>query len=157
MSDERWIEVDRDMEAAVRHFAGAVRLFADPDLRTEDWEGYKTRMGLMHAMQAGHTSLETALLRILDMLGEERPTGDYWHPDLIRRATTATGHRPAILPPDVARSADRTRRFRHVAVRTYDQFEPDEADGAIKAAAQLVETLVPAIARFKAQVDTSDD
>ena len=114
-------------------------------------------MGLLHAMQAGHTSLETALLRILDMLGEERPTGEYWHLDRIRRAATATGHRPAILPADVARYADRTRRFRHVAVRTYDQFEPDEADGAIKAAAQLVVTLVPAISQFKAQVDRSDD
>lgn len=106
-------------------------------------------------MQAGHTLLETALLRTLHMLGEARPTGEYWHLNLIRRA--ATGHRPSILPADVARSADRTRRFRHVAVRTYDQFEPDEADGAIKAASQLVETLVPAMARFKAQVDTSDD
>jgi hypothetical protein len=68
-----------------QHFAGAARLFADPDLRAGGWEGYKTRMSLMHAMQAGHTSLEAALSRILDIHDEARPTGEFWHTDLIRR------------------------------------------------------------------------
>lgn len=153
MSDARWIEIERDVDAAVRHFSGAVRLFSDPDLRAEDWDGYKTRMGLMHAMQAGHTSLETALLRILDMLDEERPAGEFWHLDLIRRCAEPTTTRPAILGRDLTRAADRTRRFRHVAVRTYDMFDPDEAAAAIQAAGQIAEQIGEEIGRFRAAVE----
>lgn len=42
MKQARWIEVERDIEAAVQHFSGAVRLFNDPDLRAGAWAGYKT-------------------------------------------------------------------------------------------------------------------
>ena len=55
-------------------------------------------MGLLHAMQAGHTLLETALLRTLHMLGEARPTGEYWHLNLIRRADTGPPSCPPMLP-----------------------------------------------------------
>jgi hypothetical protein len=104
-------------------------------------------------MQAGHTSLESALLRILDMRGEQRPAGEAWHADLIRRVSRPTGIRPAVLPADLAKAADRTRRFRHVAVRTYDQFEPEEAAGAVSAAGRLADGLEDAIARFRAATD----
>lgn len=152
MSDGRWTEVERDVQSAVQHFAGAVRLFHEPDLHADGWNAYKSRMSLMHAMQAGHTSLEAALLRILDMYREERPTGEFWHTDLIRRVAVPLADRPAILTPDVVRAADRTRRFRHVAVRTYDFFEPDEAEDAIAAAQLLSEKLAGEIAAFRAAV-----
>jgi hypothetical protein len=42
-------------------------------------------MALMHALQSAHTSLESGLLRVLEMLGEERPVGEDWHAALIRR------------------------------------------------------------------------
>lgn len=157
MSDGRWLEVDADVQSSVRHFTAAVRLIADPALGAEDWDGYKTRMSLMHAMQAGHTSLESALLRILDMRAEQRPTGDAWHADLIRRASRAAEGRPAILSPTLARAADRTRRFRHVAVRTYDQFEPDDASTAVAAADVLANGLLADMARFRRSVDGADD
>ncbi len=156
MTEQRWIEVDRDIQAATQHFAGAVRLFNDPDLREGGWEGYKTRMSLMHAMQAGHTSLEAALLRILDIHKEVRPSGEFWHTDLIRRATMSLKDRPAILTSELARAADRTRRFRHVAVRTYDFFDPDEAEDAIKAAVLLADQLTAAIAQFRSAADRTD-
>ena len=147
--------MQRDIEASVQHFAGAARLFADPDLRAGGWEGYKTRMSLMHAMQAGHTSLEAALLRILDIHDEARPTGEFWHTDLIRRVARPVGDRPGlVLTADLFQAADRaTRRFRHVAVRTYDFFDPDEAQEAIAAAALLAKTLTATIAAFRTAVD----
>ncbi len=154
MSDDRWLEVEQDIQSATRHFRSAVRLIGEPSLKDDDWEGYKTRMSLMHAMQAGHTSLESALLRIMDMRGENRPTGEALHADLIRRASRTTGGRPAILTQELAKAADRTRRFRHVAVRTYDQFDPDEAVGAVEAAKVLAGGLAHAIAAFRAASDT---
>ena len=152
MSDERWAEVDQDIASAVRHFSAAVRLKAEEPVSDDTWEGYKARMSLMHAMQAGHTSLESALLRIFDMRGEQRPSGESWHADLIRRAARALDTRPAVLPSDLAKAADRTRRFRHVAVRTYDQFEPEEAATAIDAASLLAAALQEAIRRFRSAV-----
>ena len=152
MSDERWAEVDQDIASAIRHFSAAGRLNAEEPVRDDTWEGYKARMSLMHAMQAGHTSLESALLRILDMRGEQRPTGESWHADLIRRAARASDLRPAILPSELAKAADRTRRFRHVAVRTYDQFEPEEAKTAINAAGILAAALQSAIVQFRSAI-----
>jgi hypothetical protein len=65
LSDERWFEVDADIESAIRHFRRSLELheaggFDDPGL-----DGYRAEMALMHAVQSGHSSLESALIRIL--------------------------------------------------------------------------------------------
>ena len=39
----------------------------------------------MHAMQAGHTSLESGMVRIMRMVGEVPPTGEDWHADVAKR------------------------------------------------------------------------
>jgi hypothetical protein len=153
MSDLRWQEIDADVASAVRHFATADRYYAEPDMREDTDAGHKTRMAFMHSMQAGHTSLEPALIRILALVGEPRPSGEFWHADLIRRASRPEHGRPEILPPALARAADQARRFRHVAVRTYDTFEPDEAAGAVSAARLIAEELPAAIVRFRQAID----
>ena len=52
----------------------------------------------MHSLQSAYTSPEAGLLRILEMLGEERPVGENWHADLVRRvAAELPNKRPAIL------------------------------------------------------------
>ena len=153
MSGERWIEVDRDIAAACRHFAAAATILAADDLMAADLAGYKAQMSLMHAMQAGHTSLENALLRILDLLGEEPPQGRTWHADLIRRVAAEMPGRPAMLPPEIAAAADETRRFRNVAVRAYDDFVEDRARPAVAAAALLAERLPRTIAAFRDTID----
>ncbi len=85
-------------------------------------------MALMHALQSAYTSLEGGLLRILEMLGEERPVGENWHAALIKRVAAALpGQRPAILGERLARAADETRRFRHPATHNYDSFQVQEA------------------------------
>lgn len=116
-------------------------------------------MAFMHAVQAGHTSLEAALLRILDILDEEKPTGDQWHRDLISRAIVdiaGENARPAILPADLARHADETRRFRNLATRSYGSFEPEKAIFTVTAARQLAESLMPALTAFRAAVDPTE-
>ncbi len=155
MSGERWIEVDRDIAAACRHFAAAVAIHSEDDLMAEGMAGYKTQMSLMHAMQAGHTSLENALLRVLDLIGEEPPQDRTWHADLIRRVGMEVPGRPAVLPPEIAAAADETRRFRNVAVRAYDDFVEDRARPAVAAAAVLAERLGPTIAAFRRIIDAA--
>jgi len=39
VTDDRWLDVERDIQSATRHFAGAVRLLADPALKSDDWDG----------------------------------------------------------------------------------------------------------------------
>lgn len=153
MSGERWIEVERDIAAACRHFAAAVAIHANDDLMAEGMTGYKAQMSLLHAMQAGHTSLENALLRILDLLGEEPPRGRTCHADPIRRVAAEMPGRPAMLPPEIATAADETRRFRNVAVRAYDDFVEDRACPAVAAAALLAERLPRTIAEFRHTID----
>jgi hypothetical protein len=92
-------------------------------------------------------------LRILQIQGEEAPSGGQWHADLIQRAGRATGNRPAILPAVLARATDRTRKFRHVAVRAYDTFDPDDAEPAVRAAEKVAAGLAAAIAAYRQAVD----
>ncbi len=157
MTDARWIEVEDDLEAASRHFANAASLADDGGFDEEGLPGYRARMALMHAMQSAHTSLEAALNRILEILGEEPPVGSNSHADLVRRVSRAVdrpGHlRPAILTPDVSRDVDESRRFRHRAMHDYDNFEPTLAGPSIEAARRLASRLKPCIAAFRDRVD----
>jgi hypothetical protein len=153
VSDERWIEIERDTGSAVTHFSRAGQIAGDTAFLAEDLAGYMAQMAFMHAMQSAHTSLESALTRILRLLGEALPTGESWHADLIQRVAVGLASRPAILPPALAEAADETRRFRNRAVRAYDNFESDRATPAIQAAALLAAGLPGAIVAFRQVID----
>ena len=110
----------------------------------------------MHAVQAGHTSLEAALARTLDILGEEKPTGEQWHRDLIGRAARelrGINARPPILSEDLAQAADETRRFRNLATRSYGSFDPAKAAPTVSAARQLSRRLTSALSKFRDAID----
>jgi hypothetical protein len=153
VSETRWIEIDRDATSAVTHFSRAVHIADDPAFRADDLASYTVQMAFMHAMQSGHTSLENALTRILRLLGEELPSGESWHADLIQRVALTLTDRPAILPPDLAEAADETRQFRNRAVRAYDNFKPDRASPAIQAATTLAAGLIAAVTAFRQMID----
>ena len=158
MTDARWTEVEDDLDSACRHFGNAARLFEEGGFDRDDLAGYKQDMALQHAMQSAHTSLEGALVRILEILDEERPTGERWHADLVRRTarplTTPGRSRPAILSSEVAHDVDESRRFRHRATHNYDDFDPSQAVPSIAAARRLATSLKPCIAAFREKVDS---
>lgn len=113
-------------------------------------------MAFMHAVQSGHTSLEGLLLRILDILKEERPSGDRWHRDLIRRACrklTGSAARPAILSEPLYEAIDETRRFRNLAVRNYDRFRIEKAAATVSAARVIADGLANEITLFMKAID----
>lgn len=157
MTDARWIEVQDDIDAACRHFTNAALLYDEGGFHSDDLAAYKARMALLHAMQSAHSSVEGALKRILEILGEEPPVGDQSHADLVKRVSreiTTAGHaRPAILPPYVARDLDETRRFRHRATHDYDNFDPSLAAPSIEAARRLAATLRPCVLAFRDRID----
>jgi hypothetical protein len=153
VTDGRWFDIDADVAAAVEHFRRAVELHGQGGFDAPGLEGYKAQMALMHSLQSGHTSLEGALTRILEMLGEERPTGDNWHADLIRRTAASVVGRPAILSETIAKAADETRRFRHIATHNYDNFRVESATLTIAAAQQLATGFAADILAFKKVID----
>ncbi len=153
MSDGRWTDVETDTTAAAEHFSRAIQIYRQSGLHDDSMDGYVRRMAFMHAMLAGHTSLEKALLRVLQIQGEEAPSGGQWHADLIQRAGRTTGDRPAILSATLLRAADRTRKFRHVAVRAYDTFDPDDAEPAVRAAEKVAAGFADAIAEYRKAID----
>ncbi len=154
MSDTRWLEIEDDLVAAVTHFTRSVALFEAGGFEGDTLDGYRAQMALMHAMQSGHTSMESMLVRILGLLNEDPPTGTSWHADLITRAARPLPTRPAILPPALFAAASETRRFRHVAMRNYGLFDITRARPAMNAAEALAAHLHPAITRFRATIDT---
>jgi hypothetical protein len=110
----------------------------------------------MHALQSAHTSLEGGILRVLEMLGEERPVGEDWHRALIARVGAALpGKRPSILGPAVADAADETRRFRHRATHNYDTFRVSGVARTIDSARVLAAHLMSDIEIFRARIDPS--
>jgi hypothetical protein len=139
--------------AAVRHFAGATSIYAKIPAAIAGEDCYLVEMAFKHAMLAGQTSLEAALLAILEMVGEEALTGARWHADLIRRAAHPVGQRPAILVGEAARAADETRRFRSISAHAYDVFDHTQATKAVESAALLVALLPAEIARFRQATD----
>jgi hypothetical protein len=142
MSDARWFEVEADVDAAICHFRQAVELYRKGGFDAPGLDGYQAEMALMHALQSAHTSLEGAFLRILEMLGEERPVGENWHADLIARVAAALpGRRPAIISRQIAQAATETRRFRHCATHNYDSFRVQDVSRTIEAAATLANGL----------------
>lgn len=153
MSDAQWFEVDEDVAAATRHFGMSVDLFAAGGFDGDGIGAYRAGMALMHAMQSGHTSMESALVRVLNLLGEEVPIGRDWHADLIKRVSREVAGRPAILPPDLARAAGETRRFRHVAMKGYGSFDVELSRPSVLAAGFVARNLGPAILLFRAMID----
>ena len=125
---------------------------------TPGLDGYQAEMALMHALQSAYTSLEGALLRILEMLGEEKPVGENWHAALIKRVAAALpGQRPAILGERLAGAADEARRFRHRATQNYDSFQVQEATRTIGAAEMLANELRAEILIFRKIIDPPKD
>lgn len=159
MTDARWTEVEDDIGAATRHFALAVRLYDAGGFSDDhdDLDAYRASMALQHAMQSAHTSLEGGLKRILEILGEEVPSGAQSHVDLVKRVgrpmTLASHRRPAILTPDVEADVHESRRFRHRAMHDYNNFELMLATPSIDAARRLAKTLAPCIEAFRREVD----
>lgn len=152
MSDARWIEIDAAISSAVRHFTGEAEIF-DTSRPSAGLRAYVTEMAFMHAMQAAHTSLESAFVGILGVFGEEPPSGSQWHADLIRRVAHPVNGRPAVLPQELAKAANETRQFRHVAARADDDFDWERAGRAVAAARLLAGELPAAIGRFRGAVD----
>ncbi len=154
MSDARWFEVQADVEAAIRHFRQSVDLYRKGGFDAPGLDGYRAEMALMHALQSAHTSLEGGFLRILEMLGEERPVGENWHADLITRvAAVLPGRRPAIISTQISEAATETRRFRHRAAHNYDSFRVQEVSRTIEAAATLANGLQADILAFRNIID----
>jgi hypothetical protein len=157
VSDARWADVESDVVAVALHFGNAVALHVRGGFDIENHlEKYARGYALMHAMQSGHTSAESALRRILDILREDRPTGEDWHQALIARlAKPLTGEhaRPALLPHEVAIDLYETLGFRHRAMHSYGDFDASKAKPAIEAAARLKDSLPAAVASFRATVD----
>ncbi|HTT97986.1 MAG TPA: hypothetical protein VMF58_08045 [Rhizomicrobium sp.] len=153
MSDARWIEIEASIASAVRHFTAAAEIFDTSRSDTEDLQAYLAEMGFMHAMQAAHTSLETALLSILALYGEEPPSGAQWHADPIPRVGQAVNGRPPVLSAALGSAANETRQFRHVAARAYDDFDWERAARAVGYARRLAAELPEAISRFRGAID----
>jgi hypothetical protein len=142
VADARWLDVESAAREAVGHFKNAVAIFGEGGFNAPGLAGYKAAMAFMHAMQSGHTSMESALCRILDILGEERPTGTAWHDDLIRRVRSERpGSRPPILAPGAADHADET------------SFKASEAKKTVVAAKALSRDLLAEVERFKNAID----
>ena len=153
MSDARWTEIQSAVTSAARHFSSAKTIYDDLRDGKSELELYVIEMAFMHAMQSGHSSLENALVNILNLFDEAPPSGANWHADLIARVGQKVGARPPVLSPELSKAANETRQFRHVAARAYDSFDWNRAAVAVEQAAVIAARLPDAIGRFRTATD----
>lgn len=154
MRDARWLLIEGEFDSACEHFSNAVRIFERGRLDAPGLEGYVDAMAFMHAMQAGHTDLENGLLRVLSLLEEDPPRGAVsWHGDLLDQVAMEVAGRAAVLPADVVEHAQETRRFRNVAMRTYNRFVTPKAQPAVQAARILAQRLPQCLREFRNVMD----
>ena len=141
-NEDRWGDILDAAKSAASHFDAAERVFHRGGLEGAGDAGYERRMAFYHAMQSGHTALESALKRVLAALGERPPAGSEWHKALIREAARPLGPGGPVLSPELVAAADETRKFRHFASHSYDEpFDPEEARPAVEAARLLAARL----------------
>ncbi len=156
MSDARWEDVRRAARSANRHFSGAIDLFENEDFKGAGRNSYRAAMAFMHAIQSGHRLLEASLLRLLDVLGEAPPAGEHWHQVLIERLCNpldGPNARPAILSSELCMAIDETRRFRNLASRGYDSFDPGKAMPTVTAARVIIDRFLDEIDEFRNLLD----
>lgn len=154
MTDAGWHLIERDFNSACEHFSKAVHILGRGRFDGAGLEGHLDSMAFMHAMQAGQADLENGLLRILSLLGEERPRKAVsWREDLLEQVAMEVAGRAAVLPADIAEHAQETRRFWNVAVRTYNRFATPKARPAVLAARILAERLPRCLRDFRNVMD----
>jgi uncharacterized protein YutE (UPF0331/DUF86 family) len=155
MSDDRWLQVDQMIASALRHFGHSVASFQIGNFEGDSFKAYRNRMAFLHMMEAGYTSLEAGFERMMDLLGETRPSGSDSHAAILKRiAEPIPGKRAAVIEDgDLWQALDQARRFRHVARHPYDDIDLARAKPAVTAAETICQGLGAEIAAFKAVVD----
>lgn len=154
MSDSRWIEIVNDFQAAKKYFEAAQKLYEKGTSTDDEDEEFTFALAFMHAILTGHTALESGMERIMDLVGEDVPTGKNWHADIVKRMSQPLeGKRPALLSQELAVEVNETRAFRHVAAHTYDDFNWAKAKRPVAAAQVIAKTLLDTYVGFRQQLD----
>jgi hypothetical protein len=159
MKDARWNDVLESLRISKRHFDLAADMFAEGRVRSSNEEGYESVLAFLHAMQTGHGAFEDALMRTLDILEEQPPTGADWHALLLQRcARELPGKRPPIFGVELLAAAQETRGFRHIAMHVYDfTFDAQKAGRAVEAAKVLSANAVARIMEFGSRMDPDEE
>ena len=147
-----WHDIATDVAGAKRHFSAALTIYNTDFLAAAP--DYKSVMAFQHAMQAGYTSFEAGLKRLFHMLDEPLPLGSDSHAVLLRRAgQPIPGLRPPVLEGALLAQAEELRRFRHVAMHSYDDFYPRRATVPVDAARTFILGIDAALTRLRATID----
>jgi uncharacterized protein YutE (UPF0331/DUF86 family) len=157
--EHRWIEVRTYTESALLHFGKAVEIQSGRNSAITENALYTIDMATMHAMQVGYTSLENSFLKILELFGEDPPTGKNWHKELLGRVCMDVDIRPALVNRELRLTVEELRSFRHVASHAYDHLDLEKLTLALRAASVFVEHYPPVLHAFVRKVcgDGDDD
>jgi len=94
------------------------------------------------------------MVRIMTMVHEDVPQGEQWHADVVRRMSLAIdGKRPALLGSALLPAVNETRKFRHVATHTYDDFNWTDAKRPVEAARVIAASLADVLREFQQRLD----
>ncbi len=147
MADPRWEPLARYRDAIAADLALALEIW-----ESRDWAGGAQARPMeskafQKALQDAYSSFEQAALYVLTLADEPRPVGDAWHEHLPVMVTRPSAARPA-LAAELVKPLRQLRRFRHVAMHAYQDFEMALSDHTAAAARQVLGTLPAAFGSF---------
>lgn len=84
----------------------------------EDFSAYVESLAInLHSFYEG---IETVFEKVIDLTGEEKPSGHEWHMELLERMTIPIKRlRPEVISDETAKKLDTYRAFRHKVRHIY--------------------------------------
>lgn len=147
------ISINQDVEEACFRLRKGVESYQKDSL-----DAFDRQVLLMHCLASGYTSLESAIKRIMKLVGEDLPSGSSWHVELIQQAgMDLEDIRSPIFSEEVINHLYNLRGFRHVAFHNYSNFSATLAQPAIDSATYIAQSLKGHIDEFMKKMGWSED
>lgn len=119
-----------ELQELTRVVGRATRIWQQAMVSTDDYYVDATALNL-HGFYAG---IERLLEIIADGIDQAKPSGPYWHQELLRQmAAEIPGVRPPVLSLETRDRLDRYRGFRHVVRNVYTfNFDAEQINVLVK-------------------------
>ncbi|TCZ52913.1 ribonuclease toxin HepT-like protein [Roseicella aquatilis] len=153
--DSRWVLLQADIADAVENLADGAALYREELPEPSTRASLRRReKAFQKFLQDGYSSVERALIRVLELFDGTPPQGRSWHSDLLRLAVAwqaPAGASGPVRPPFAPALLADLRlllQFRHVAMHGYSEFDLSLARPAAEAAARVAAALPAAAEEF---------
>jgi hypothetical protein len=147
-----WADVRRNLEAALKASdlaAARADSLADDDHPLPEDVRFDREIVVGKMVHDCYQAIETAIERMVIAIDQERPVGDRYHFEMLRRAATVVeGLRPAIITKSLEQDLHALRSFHHVVRHAYGDFDYVRAAPNVEIAVRAARSALTEVTAF---------